>query len=71
MRFDFDQEKTRAVKLKHGLSLIEAQRIFEQTYIVDRKNDNPEQFNAICWCGGYVQSLSRSGTIAEVSTIIS
>jgi uncharacterized DUF497 family protein len=57
MRFDVDQEKSRAVKLKHGLSLTEAQQIFDQTYIVDRRNDNPEQFRAIGWCGGRLCSV--------------
>lgn len=57
MRFEFDQEKSRAVKRNHGLSLTEAQQIFDQTYIVDRKNDNPEQFRAIGWCRGRLCSV--------------
>ena len=52
MRFEFDRSKSRAVKQKHGVSLKEAQEIFDQTYLVDRKNDAPEQFRAIGWCGG-------------------
>jgi uncharacterized DUF497 family protein len=50
VRFQFDQEKSRAVKHKHGVSLKEAQEIFDQAYIVDQKNDDPEQFRAIEWC---------------------
>jgi len=52
MRFQFDRSKSRAVKRKHGVSLKEAEEIFDQTYLVDRKNDDPEQYRAIGWCGG-------------------
>jgi uncharacterized DUF497 family protein len=51
MRFDFDPSKSRAVKRKHGVSLEEAQEIFDQAYLVDQKNDDPKQFRAIGWCG--------------------
>jgi uncharacterized DUF497 family protein len=51
LRFRYDREKSRAVKRKHGVSLKESQEIFDQAYLVDRKNDEPEQFRAIGWCG--------------------
>jgi uncharacterized DUF497 family protein len=57
MRFQFDKEKSQSVKRKHGVSLNEAQEIFDQTYIVDQKNDDPEQFRAIGWCGGRLCSV--------------
>ena len=57
MRFDFDGEKSRKVKQKHDVSLREAQEIFDQAYIVDQKNDDPEQFRAIGWCGGKLCSV--------------
>ncbi|HWF11586.1 MAG TPA: BrnT family toxin [Bryobacteraceae bacterium] len=57
MRFRFDEEKSRSVKQKHGLSLAEAREIFEQAYVVDQKNDNPEQFRAIGWCRGRLCSV--------------
>ncbi|MFN7995152.1 MAG: BrnT family toxin [Bryobacteraceae bacterium] len=57
MRLTFDEEKSLAVKRKHGVSLSEAQEIFDQTYLVDQKNDNPEQFRAIGWCGGRLCSV--------------
>jgi uncharacterized DUF497 family protein len=57
MRFRFDQAKSRTVKRKHGISLKEAQEIFDQTHIVDRKNDDPEQFRAIGWCRGRLCSV--------------
>jgi len=47
IRFEFDRKKSRDVKRKHGVSLKEAQDIFDQVYVVDQKNDNPEQFRAI------------------------
>jgi len=56
MRFGFDQSKSWAVKRKHGVSLKEAQGIFDQTYLVDRKNDDSEQFRAIGWCRGRICS---------------
>jgi len=51
-RFEFDRAKSRDVKRKHGVSLKEAQEIFDQVYLVDQKNDDPEQFRAIGWCRG-------------------
>jgi uncharacterized DUF497 family protein len=57
MRFGFDQDKSREVKRKHGVSLAETQEIFDQTYVVDQKNDDPEQFRAIGWCGGTLCSV--------------
>ena len=57
MRFEFDGSKSWAVKRKHGVSLKEAQGIFDQTYLVDRKNDDPEQFRAIGWCRGRICSV--------------
>jgi uncharacterized DUF497 family protein len=41
MRFAFDRSKSRAVKRRHGVSLQEAQQIFDQAYLVDQKNDDP------------------------------
>ena len=52
MRFVFDKSKSRAVKRKHGVSLKEAQQIFDQAYLVDQRSDDPEQFRAVGWCGG-------------------
>ena len=57
MRFEFDREKSRDVKRKHGISLHEAQDIFDQVYLVDRKSDDPEQFRAIGWCRGRLCSV--------------
>ena len=57
MRFDFDREKSRDVKRKRGVSLKEAQEIFDQAYLVDQKRDDPEQFRAIGWCRGRVCSV--------------
>jgi uncharacterized DUF497 family protein len=57
MRVEFDREKSRDVKRKHGVSLKEAQDVFDQAYIVDQKSDNPEQFRAIGWCRGRLCSV--------------
>jgi uncharacterized DUF497 family protein len=57
MRFDFEREKSRDVKQKHGVSLREAREIFDQVYVVDRKSGNPEQFRAIGWCRGRLCSV--------------
>ena len=57
MRFKFDREKNRETKRKHGISLEEVQEIFDQAYIVDQRNDDPEQYRAIGWCGGLLCSV--------------
>ncbi|HXM41457.1 MAG TPA: BrnT family toxin [Bryobacteraceae bacterium] len=57
MRFQFDGEKSREVKRKHGVSLLEAQEIFDQAYLADQKSDDPEQFRAIGWCRGLLCSV--------------
>lgn len=56
MRFEFDKAKSRSVKQKHGVSLEQAQEILDQAYLVDQKNDDPEQFRAVGWCGGRICS---------------
>jgi uncharacterized DUF497 family protein len=56
-RFEFDREKSRTVVRKHGVSLQEAQEIFDQVYVVDQKSDDPEQFRAIGWCRGRLCSV--------------
>lgn len=57
VRFEFDRAKSRDVKRKHGVSLKEALEIFDQVYLVDQKNDDPEQFRAIGWCRGCLCSV--------------
>ena len=57
MRFRFDPEKNREVQRRHGVSLEEAQELFDQSYIVDRKSDEPEQFRAIGWSQGRLCSV--------------
>ena len=57
MRFKFDTEKSRLVERKHGVSLEEAQEVFDQVYLVDSRRDDPEQFRAIGWCRGRLSSV--------------
>lgn len=57
MRVRFDASKNAEVLRSHGVSLEEAQEIFDQVYIVDAKNDDPEQFRAIGWSRGRICSV--------------
>ena len=57
MRLKLDAAKNRVVKHKHGVSLEEAQAIFDQAYVVDQKSDDPKQFRAIGWCRGRLCSV--------------
>ena len=57
MRCRYDAAKDKLVALKHGVSLENAAAIFDQTYIVDQKNDDPEQYRAIGWCEGRLCSV--------------
>ena len=57
MRFEFERAKSRDGKQKHGISLKEAQEIFDQVYLLARKGDDPEQFRAIGWCGARLCSV--------------
>ncbi len=57
MRVHFDALKNAEVLRKHGVSLEEAREIFDQIYIVDAKNDDPEQFRAIGWIRGRICSV--------------
>lgn len=57
MRFAYDPAKDRLVRRKHGVGLHEATEIFDQAYIVDQKNDDPQQFRAIGWCRGHLCSV--------------
>lgn len=57
MRITFDKSKNVMVKRKHGVSLGEAQEVFDQTYLLNQKNDDPEQFRAIGCCRGRLVSV--------------
>ena len=57
MRFDFDPEKSRIVKKKHGVGLNEAQEIFDQAYVLDQRRDDSRQFRAIGWSRGRLCSV--------------
>jgi uncharacterized DUF497 family protein len=37
--------------------LEEAEQIFDQTYLLDQKNDDPQQFRAIGWCREHLCSV--------------
>jgi uncharacterized DUF497 family protein len=57
MRAQFDASKKTEVLRKHGVSLEEAREIFDQSYIVDANNDEPQQFRAIGWSRGRMCSV--------------
>ncbi len=57
MRVQFDASKNAEFLRKHGVSFEEAREIFDQIYIVDAKNDDPEQFRAIGWSRGRICSV--------------
>lgn len=57
MRFEYDEAKSREIRRKRGIGLDDAREIFDQTYILDQKSDDPEQFRAIGWCGGRLCSV--------------
>jgi uncharacterized DUF497 family protein len=57
MRFKFDKNKSRAVERKHGVSLQDAQEVFDQVYVVDQRRNDPEQFRAIGWSRGRLCSV--------------
>lgn len=57
MRFQFSRAKSREAKRKRGVSLEEAREIFDQAYLVDQKNDDPEQYRAIDWSCGRLCSV--------------
>lgn len=39
------------------MSADEAKEIFDQTFVLDQKKDDPEQFRAIGWCRGRLCSV--------------
>jgi len=57
MRFKFDSSKSHTAKKRHGVSLHEAQEIFDQAHLVDQRNDDPAQFRAIGWSCGRLCSV--------------
>jgi uncharacterized DUF497 family protein len=57
MRFRFDTGTNREVKRKHGVGLEEAQEIFDQAHLVDRKTGDAEHFRAIGWSAGRLCSV--------------
>lgn len=57
MRCKFHVLKSRTVQRKRGISLEQAQAIFDQVYVVDQKSDDPEQYRAIGWWQGGLWSV--------------
>ncbi len=57
MRCRFNEGKSVLVQRKHGISLEQACEVFDQVHLVDRMNDDPEQYRAIGWCLGGLWSV--------------
>ena len=57
MRFRYDPRKSREVKRRHGVSLKEVQEVFDQVYVINKKNEEPTQYRAIGWCRGRLCSV--------------
>jgi uncharacterized DUF497 family protein len=57
VRLEYDEKKSRDAKRKHGVGLDEAQEIFDQVYITDKRCDYPEQYRAIGWSVGRLCSV--------------
>ena len=53
MRFEFDPRKSRALKRnpRRGISLKEAESLWEHPHAIDQCSEFPEQFRAIGWVG--------------------
>lgn len=51
MRFDWNDDKSRVLKTARGFSLEEICQLFQNPYLEEQKNDEPEQHFAI----GFVQ----------------
>lgn len=47
MRVTWDQKKNEMLKKDRGISFDEAQDIFKRYYVIQKKNDDPEQYKAI------------------------
>jgi hypothetical protein len=72
MRFEFDNEKSRSVKRKHGVSLKEAQDIFDQRTSSTRRMTIRNNFApSVGPVVGAVPSFSRFGTMPGANTITS
>jgi len=75
MRCKFDPRKSLAIQRRHGISLEDAQAIFDQVYVFDRKSDDPGQYRAIGWYGSclgtviYEVRRDRQGEYVHLITV--
>jgi uncharacterized DUF497 family protein len=57
LRFHFDAVKSRQLQERHGLSLAEFGDVFAGPYILDKRQDEPEQWRAIGWAKGRLHAV--------------
>lgn len=57
MRLKWDDKKSDKLKKQRGLSFSELVEVFEKTYHLSQKRDDPEQWRAIGWVKGKLSSL--------------
>ncbi len=57
MRITWDDSKSQRLKRDRGISFEEAQELFSCPYVVQQKNDDPEQYKAIGFVRGKLITL--------------
>lgn len=59
MRFKFDKKKSATLRSnpKRGVGFEEAREIFRHAYYLDQRIDRPDQYRAIGWVKGRLNSL--------------
>lgn len=57
MRINWDDAKNSLLKRERGISFDEALVIFRSHYVIQHKNDCPEQYKAIGFVGGKLVTL--------------
>jgi uncharacterized DUF497 family protein len=62
MRVNWDREKNKLLMRTRGIGFEDALGVFDQEYIVQTKNDDPEQYKAI----GFTKSGILISLIAEI-----
>lgn len=57
MRFKWDSKKNEQLARERNISFVNVREIFEATYHLSQKNDDPEQWRAIGWARGQLVTL--------------
>lgn len=57
MRVNWDEAKNTRLKRERGIGFEEALEIFQRNYVIQHKNDDPEQYKAIGFVKGKLVTL--------------